>query len=289
MPVNRDANSRMHVGWAILATLVAFFLLVGLFQLFVALRASVRHETFVDAAQGLQHSALSLGVIQAAAFGLVLVFGVRFFGGADASLRETLSVRPIRFRLIVTALVAGFGLQLPLAELGNLMQLVAPMSKEQLDAQMELLTVRDAWSALALFFTVVIVAPLTEELFFRGLVMRGLRIRHGWAIAWAVSSGLFSLSHPSGAPTIVYAFVAGLLLGFIAMRARSIVASLAMHAGVNFVPIALSERVFPIVGFNVPSENVQHVPWTFVVGSLLVTATALFLFHRFTQELELDE
>lgn len=279
----------MHLGWAVLATIVAFVLLVGLFQIFASLRAGVRHESIADAALGLQRSPLSLGVIQAAAFGLVLIFGVRFFGGADASLRQTLSVRPIRFRLIVAALVAGFGLQLPLAELGNVVQTVAPMSKEQLEAQMDLLNVHGAWSVLALFFTVVVVAPVTEELFFRGLLLRGLRIRHGWAIAWAASSGLFSLSHPSGAPTIVYAFVAGLLLGLVAMRGRSIVASLAMHAGVNFVPIALTARVYPIVGFNVPSDEVQHVPVVLVLGSLSVTVVALTFFLRFTRELSLDE
>ena len=51
---------------------------------------------------------------------------------------------------------------------------------------------------VVLFLIIVVLAPVIEELFFRGLLLRALerRFGSGWAIAG--SSGLFGLSHVQG-------------------------------------------------------------------------------------------
>lgn len=272
----------MHLGWAFGTTVAAFLLLLSLFRGAAQLRASAHHESVAASLETLQRSALTLGLVQAAAFGLVILFGVRFFGGRDASLRETLAVRPVSARVMLAAFVAGLSLQFPLAELAHLVELVAPIPPEMIQRQYELFAATDARSVLALFFTVVVVAPVTEELFFRGLIMRGVRSKHGAVIAWLSSSVLFGLSHPSAIATIVYSMVAGLILGFVSFRTNSILSSLVMHAGVNFLPIALPERLVPIAGFNMLSESGAHLPWLLVLASSLVAALSLTLLMRFT-------
>ncbi|MBK8171344.1 MAG: CPBP family intramembrane metalloprotease [Sandaracinaceae bacterium] len=281
--MNREERAPIHIAWALLATLVAFVLLVLLFQGTAQLRVVGRHESYSEALSAVQRSPLTLGLVQAAAFGLVLLLGVRIFAGPSASLRTTLNVRPVPSRVMFLAFVAGMGLQIPLAELANLIQIVAPMSPEQMALQAELFASTDPKAILALFFAVVLVAPFTEELFFRGLILRGVTQRHGKLVGWLGSSVLFGLSHPGAIATILYSMLAGVALGFVAMRTQSILASLVMHAGVNFLPIALPKRVLPIAGFNVPSELLMHVPAPIVIGSLAITLVALAFLVRYTE------
>ncbi|HEX5656874.1 MAG TPA: CPBP family intramembrane glutamic endopeptidase, partial [Polyangiales bacterium] len=115
--------------------------------------------------------------------------------------------------------------------------------------------------------------PAGEELLFRGLFLFGLERRYGKGFALLVSSSFFGILH--GAPTAaVYATVAGLMLGALALRTRSVWPGIALHGAINAVPVLIPERVWPIAGFNVPSENVVHLsPW--LVWPPLVLGLAL--------------
>ena len=96
-------------------------------------------------------------------------------------------------------------------------------------------------------FTVAILAPLTEEVYFRGIVMGWLR-RH-WGMAWAVglSSLLFAFLHLKwmtpgglGGAVITAELVGmGLLLAVVAARTGSLWASFITH-GVNNLCAALA-------------------------------------------------
>ncbi len=98
-------------------------------------------------------------------------------------------------------------------------------------------------SQLALgLFTVAILAPLVEEVYFRGIVMGWLR-RH-WGIAWAValSSLIFGIMHlkwftPGGLSGWVATgelVAMGVLLAVVALRTGSLWASILTHAVNNF-------------------------------------------------------
>lgn len=100
-----------------------------------------------------------------------------------------------------------------------------------------------AVSQLALgLFTVAILAPLTEEVYFRGIVMGWLR-RHG-GIGWAValSSAIFAIMHlkwltPGGLSGLVITgelAAMGALLAFVALRTGSLWASVLTHGVNNF-------------------------------------------------------
>jgi membrane protease YdiL (CAAX protease family) len=105
-----------------------------------------------------------------------------------------------------------------------------------------------AVSQLALgLFTVAILAPLTEEVYFRGIVMGWAR-RH-WGIGWAValSSLVFGIMHlkwltPGGLTGWVATgelVAMGALLAFVALRTGSLWASVLTH-GVNNLCAALA-------------------------------------------------
>jgi uncharacterized protein len=82
------------------------------------------------------------------------------------------------------------------------------------------------WGA---FFKVVIIAPVIEELIFRGLILNGLRKNYPAITAVFISALLFSLFHlnPWQMPAT---FVLGLLLGWIVLRTRNILLAIIGHA-----------------------------------------------------------
>ena len=91
-------------------------------------------------------------------------------------------------------------------------------------------------------FTVAILAPLTEEVYFRGIVLGWMR-RH-WGMAWGIglSSLVFGILHlkwltPGGTGGMVATgelLAMGVLLALVAVRTGSLWASVLTHAVNNF-------------------------------------------------------
>lgn len=94
------------------------------------------------------------------------------------------------------------------------------------------------------YVTVCLFAPLVEEMVFRGAVLRSLLdgMKSRWG-AIAVSALLFALVHMNPAQ-MPYAFLAGLFLGWIYSRTRSIVLGVAFH-WVNNTLVYLLYRMMP--------------------------------------------
>ncbi len=84
---------------------------------------------------------------------------------------------------------------------------------------------------------VIVIVPIGEEVFFRGLVYGGLRDRWGAAPAALASAAFFSVVHLQlvhGLPILVL----GLVLAFLYERTRSLVPVIVTHALNNAVAIA---------------------------------------------------
>jgi uncharacterized protein len=82
------------------------------------------------------------------------------------------------------------------------------------------------WGA---FLKVVVIAPVIEELIFRGIILHGFRKNYHAATAVIISALLFSLFHlnPWQMPAT---FLLGLLLGWIMIRTRNILLAIIGHA-----------------------------------------------------------
>jgi membrane protease YdiL (CAAX protease family) len=79
---------------------------------------------------------------------------------------------------------------------------------------------------------VVVIAPLVEEIFFRGFVFAGLRPRYGWKKAAIVSSACFALIHLQ--PTaVVPIFILGYIFAYLYHRSNSIWPAVLMHVSSN--------------------------------------------------------
>lgn len=84
------------------------------------------------------------------------------------------------------------------------------------------------------FINICILAPLWEELFFRGVLLRRFTIKWSPQKSIIVSSILFGLIHLNPL-TIVFAFALGCVLGYAYLKTKSIVVPIVLHSFSNFL------------------------------------------------------
>lgn len=83
----------------------------------------------------------------------------------------------------------------------------------------------------------VIAAPILEEVFFRGLVFESCRERMGRGGALLMSALLFGAIHIVPVQ-MINAFVVGLILGYVYLKTRSLLAAIIIHAVNNAIAYA---------------------------------------------------
>ena len=95
---------------------------------------------------------------------------------------------------------------------------------------------------------VILVAPLGEELFFRGFLYKGLRRRFSMWPAAVISATAFGAAHFAGVDFLILIpalVVVGIGLALVYEKRQSLLASMSAHATFNligFLMIALSRR-----------------------------------------------
>ena len=87
-------------------------------------------------------------------------------------------------------------------------------------------------SPIWFFFVGVVLAPIVEEIFFRGFVFQGFRQRYGWVSAMLVSSAVFAAAHLD-LVAFLPTFILGCLLAYMFQRSNSIWPGVILHFLVN--------------------------------------------------------
>ena len=90
-----------------------------------------------------------------------------------------------------------------------------------------------------------LIAPITEELFFRGTLMK-IFSKSNQRFGIVISAVFFGLAH-GNLPQFMLAFLLGLFLGHIDMRHNSIVPSVVVHIFINSTvdPLKRATKPFP--------------------------------------------
>lgn len=103
-------------------------------------------------------------------------------------------------------------------------------------AAVQALDLIDPWLAV---LAIVVLAPVAEELFFRGVIFNAFLREGGRRWAFLGSSALFAVIHLSIA-AFVPIFLLGLALAWVYARTGSLIAPIAMHATVNGIAVLLA-------------------------------------------------
>jgi hypothetical protein len=177
------------------------------------------------------HPILLLGLTRAVeAFALVCIVSRWGPGLSCIGLEPSSWIYGLKMGLIWSAgfaAAAGLGSLLLLAFGLNPMDIIAsPVPKGTGDA-------------LTFFWVGGVIAPITEEIFFRGLVFGFFR-RWGFPVALVVSTTLFVLIHPVGRSVPVTQLVGGIVFGVAYEKTGSLPAPITIHCLGNMALFSLS-------------------------------------------------
>ena len=82
------------------------------------------------------------------------------------------------------------------------------------------------------FFVGAIIAPLVEEIFFRGFLFQGFRQKYGWLPAILLSSAIFGVAHLDPV-SLIPTFILGCVLAYVYHRSNSLWPGIIFHAMIN--------------------------------------------------------
>jgi membrane protease YdiL (CAAX protease family) len=117
----------------------------------------------------------------------------------------------------------------------------------------------------------VILIPIFEEIFFRGIIFNELRNRINPTASIIISSLIFALFHGNILQGI-YTFMLGVLLSLVYTWTRSIWSIITMHITYNF----LGTIVVPIIIYYTEFFTVGYL----IIGGALTTALSYLMYKR---------
>ncbi|MCI0607566.1 MAG: CPBP family intramembrane metalloprotease [Anaerolineae bacterium] len=82
------------------------------------------------------------------------------------------------------------------------------------------------------FFVGAVLAPIVEEIFFRGFLFQGFRQRYGWVNSMLLSSAIFAAAHLD-LVALIPTFILGCLLAYMYHRSNSVWPGVILHFLVN--------------------------------------------------------
>lgn len=131
---------------------------------------------------------------------------------------------------------------------------------------------RDAGSAaypVVLIATLAIIAPLFEEVFFRGVLINRWRIKWGFRTAIFASAALFGIGHFIA---MVGAFMFGMVAAILYIRTRTLLVPIALHVTNNLLVIIVG-LAFPVEAELDTAGAVEEVQSLALVGPALLVLT----------------
>ncbi len=199
-----------------------------------------------------------------------------------------LAIRNIDYdwRMWLSVGLSIFGLGIVLTELYNAVISVLPMPDIFQDIFHQ--SVGKQTSYLSALFAAVVIAPLTEEVVFRGIILKGLLAHYtqNRAIVW--SAILFGLIHlnPWQFPG---AFVLGLVFAYWVIQTGSLWPAILGHALNNF--LATTFLHFDVPSFPVSEDFnvVIHNPWWLNVCGPILAILGLWWFYQVAKSEETDQ
>jgi membrane protease YdiL (CAAX protease family) len=222
----------------------------------------------------------SLLVQQAIAWPLTLWVGLRWSG---ISFREAYPLTRFPIRIVPALFIATFGATILLLAAASLIHMPQALKD---DLIWDLFQGRVNSSKVALFFPVILVAPLAEEFFFRGLVLRGYLGRYSAAKAVWVSAVYFGAFHlPQNPWQATMLMPLGLGFAWLYLRTGSLIPGIISHATVNFSANFLLGPLALAVGYDTKAmKALGHLPPAILaIGAAMAGIGGLFLWWQLTK------
>jgi sodium transport system permease protein len=188
--------------------------------------------------------------------------------------RDALSLRLPPLRGVLSAVLIGMSAW---AVAGGLLMRLMPPPDSLVKALEKILLLDGRPASIWLIWLVAGVTPaVCEELFFRGLVLSGLR-RAGMVPAVLVTALLFGLAHSSVYRLLPTAFL-GFLFGYLVWKTGSVACSMIAHALNNGLMATLVFK--PSLGTSLGIGASVYLPWRVTAAGVFVMLIGLALVWR---------
>ena len=129
------------------------------------------------------------------------------------------------------------------------------------------------WVFILEIFSAIILAPIIEELFFRGVLFNRLKIRTGLIIAMLVSSFLFAIGHEFGGMTSAFLF--GMCMCIIYYKTDNILLTMTIHC--------LNNLIGTIFDFTTLPDILMEMPWliiTCIISGICGILILLYIYRN---------
>lgn len=123
--------------------------------------------------------------------------------------------------------------------------LLAALTNEDVSVPEQVVEGLQGFQLVVFALFAVVVAPITEEFLFRGVIYRSIRDRHGFAIGAVVSSFLFGAIHyvpgpwPDALALQITMVVTGLGLAWVYERRKTLLSPIVGHAAFNLIAVVV--------------------------------------------------
>lgn len=164
----------------------------------------------------------------------VLILFLIFMGQKKKFTLEA-DIRKLKVKALVLPLLLGITLYAAVSMILGMLPIPQTLLDQYSDASGYLFN-GSIWITI---LAVAIVAPITEEIVFRGFILSRLRRSMPPVVAAIISSVIFGAAHGNWV-WMAYAFVLGMILCYVAIKYRSIVASMALHIAFNLLGVIAS-------------------------------------------------
>jgi membrane protease YdiL (CAAX protease family) len=212
------------------------FLGAAAWSLGLGLVSGVLRDLTESARPGAAFDLVNLTVCEVVAFSLFLFVMLRLYAPL-ASIRDVLALRPVSPLATGLALAVGALLAPGLSIVDDAITRRFPLSAEESELWGKLVDVSSRSERLVLFASCALVIPLCEELFFRGLLFRGLRRGRAEGLAVVASALLYALARGVDPRFLPTGLVLGLLASWLRGRSGSIVPAAAANIALRAAPL----------------------------------------------------
>ena len=195
--------------------------------------------------------------------GFMLVPLLWFLKSRKESIVKRLRLRPIKFDLMTSTTYLSLGIIIISDELDRIIQTFIPAPEYILDLN-GLLQPETLMGFVLLFIAVSIIAPLGEELLFRGFFQQVLE-EHWKDVTRAVlvTALFFAMIHMNPY-WFIQIYILGILLGFLAWKTGSVVPSLILHSINNTMAMFFS--FVDIENSDLYLLNGHVAPWFILIA-----------------------
>lgn len=195
----------------------------------------------------------------------------------NINLRNLFTLNRFFISYIFPMIFIIFGLSIVLAEIENILISLIPVNNYWTGVFNTLLNGNSSYIAA------VIVAPITEEFLFRGIILRGFLKNYSVKKSIFISALLFGLIHMNPWQ-FLGTFIWGIIAGWWFIKTRSIVPCILGHALNNSLSYIIPLLGINIAGYSSNSTSIEHEPILFfMLGIILLVFSVILLIKLFNK------